>query len=210
MVLLSARCRHCDPVLPVTLPFPNELKPYVDFGVGSYWVYEDSATGRLDSTVLTNKVWGWDFDYAKNRCDEIYVRKKVETLTINYSIFQNGVFNRSYSIHRLYMLGSDAFDEFTELDDNDGWYIISYPLERPIINHTTLYDITQTKVDTVWVKSSFYLKPIKIIWVPTFGIKYFSSFDYYIPKLGRIKMTTIDTLNRNGNYTLNLIRYKIL
>ena len=73
-VLLSARCRHCDPVVPVTLPFPDALKPYVDFGVGSYWVYEDSATGKLDSVILVDKKWG----HEKYFLPSLLVIKKLE------------------------------------------------------------------------------------------------------------------------------------
>ena len=31
---------------------PQEFKDYVDFPVGSYWVYEDSISGNIDSIYL--------------------------------------------------------------------------------------------------------------------------------------------------------------
>lgn len=209
LVLLSARCRHCDPVAPVTLPFPDELKPYVDFGIGSYWVYEDSATGRLDSTVLTNKVWGWDYDYAKNGCDQIYVRKKVETLDLNYSFFQDGVYKNSYSEHRLYTLGWDTYDGNSLLVDDDDWFVIGYPLDGSRF-YDNGYDISQTILDTVSVKGNIYSHPLKITSVPSSGMKYFLYNKYYKENIGCLKFTGLDTINPKDNYNLSLIRYKIL
>lgn len=52
-VCLAVACRrlHDDDIIRL----PQELKDYVMFPVGSYWVYQDSVSGQKDSMVLTNQ-----------------------------------------------------------------------------------------------------------------------------------------------------------
>jgi hypothetical protein len=42
----------CKPPDPEIVYIPEEMKPYIMFPVGSYWVYEDSATLQTDSFCL--------------------------------------------------------------------------------------------------------------------------------------------------------------
>ena len=57
---------------------PQDLKDYVMFPVGSYWVYKDSLSGATDSIVLTKQETYieepghvWDF-YWENLRQEFY------------------------------------------------------------------------------------------------------------------------------------------
>ena len=53
--LLIALVQSCckKPKIP-TYYMPQEFKDYVDFPVGSWWVYEDSVTKKLDTVSLIN------------------------------------------------------------------------------------------------------------------------------------------------------------
>jgi hypothetical protein len=54
LLMLVFSCREKPD--PPTYLFPSEFLPYIVFQNGSYWVYEDSATGALDSVVVSNYV----------------------------------------------------------------------------------------------------------------------------------------------------------
>lgn len=211
-VLLSARCRHCDPVVPINLPFPKELKPYVDFGIGSYWVYQDSTTGKKDSVVLIDKKWGWDEASGMNDCKEYVVGKRVESLVLKYNVYRNDTFQRSYTIQSSNgnKLQTSINDTFTELDNSDGGYILSYPIERQAFEHSSGYRITQKFIDTITVNSIKYSNVLIIKAVLSGGIEFYSYYRYYQIKTGLILSLGRDTLNANGNYNRQLIRSKIL
>lgn len=52
LVLSSSKCRKDCKDKPRQVFLPQEVLDYVDFKTGTYWVYKDSATGRIDSEVV--------------------------------------------------------------------------------------------------------------------------------------------------------------
>lgn len=211
LVLLSARCRHCEPTAPVTLPFPEALKPYVDFGVGSYWIYEDSATGRLDSVVLINKVWGWDEASGLNKCKELEIGKRVESLQITYNVYQNGVFQWSYKIQTSNgnKLQTSINDSFTELDDENSFYILSFPLIRKTFFHVSSYNITQDFVDTLAIDGKTFRNLLHVHSSNSSGVKNFIYDEYYKDKIGKVLELELDTFH-NKSRRRELVNYKII
>ena len=61
--IISILCiaSNCKKELP-TYYMPQEFKDYVDFPVGSYWIYEDSITGAIDSVCLIER----EFEIVRN------------------------------------------------------------------------------------------------------------------------------------------------
>jgi hypothetical protein len=55
LLLLSASCEREKPD-PPTYYIPEEYKLYTEFHPGSYWIYEDSISGAIDSVVVTEYV----------------------------------------------------------------------------------------------------------------------------------------------------------
>lgn len=51
--LLATTCHKPEPE-PEAVPLPAELKAYTRFLPGTYWIYQDSVTGRLDSTWVVS------------------------------------------------------------------------------------------------------------------------------------------------------------
>ncbi|WP_303309545.1 hypothetical protein [Hymenobacter sp. BT730] len=51
--LLATTCHKPQPE-PEAVPLPAELKAYTRFRPGTYWIYQDSVTGRLDSTWVVS------------------------------------------------------------------------------------------------------------------------------------------------------------
>lgn len=73
---------------------PLEVYNYCYFKVGSWWVYQDSATGNLDTVFVTESQKGTDSSYyQKNSTQPIY-----EWFTMNTRSTDNG-YNYKYTLH---------------------------------------------------------------------------------------------------------------
>jgi len=54
VIIMTASCQN-EPI--PTYYMPQEFKDYVDFPVGSYWIYEDSISGDVDTfTIIGRKI----------------------------------------------------------------------------------------------------------------------------------------------------------
>ena len=53
-LLLAGGCHKPEPDEPEAVPLPAELKSYTLFEPGTYWIYQDSASQRLDSVWVVS------------------------------------------------------------------------------------------------------------------------------------------------------------
>ncbi|MBI4647496.1 MAG: hypothetical protein HY738_13130 [Bacteroidia bacterium] len=93
LVCISAEC--CKEKESPTYYMPQEFKDYVVFPQGSYWIYEDSISEKMDSIILqtqTTKIleppsyndWGYNYECL---VDWVYSSYK------NQTIFREGKYN---------------------------------------------------------------------------------------------------------------------
>src|SRR5436853_130194 len=46
-------CKHDKPPVPLDRTIPADMKSYWTFKPGTYWIYQDTVTGKLDSVYVT-------------------------------------------------------------------------------------------------------------------------------------------------------------
>jgi len=89
--MFAQSCR--EPEKPIYY-MSQEFKDYVDFPVGSWWVYEDSITGEIDSISLIYSeyeiIYNHDLDYQFENLTQRY-RCKDSTLVVSASCEDTGL-----------------------------------------------------------------------------------------------------------------------
>jgi hypothetical protein len=55
-----------------TIRIPQEVKDYMQFKTGTWWVYEDSVSLAIDCVYVTNHAQGFDTIYEGGQIKEIY------------------------------------------------------------------------------------------------------------------------------------------
>jgi hypothetical protein len=81
IVFLGTKCRK-DNTPPPTYYLPQEVKDYMYFQPGTYWVYKDSASGVLDSIIVTeanSEMFTDMFDPPANKISHIEERFTIKT-----------------------------------------------------------------------------------------------------------------------------------
>ncbi len=146
ILFLASNCKKKP-----TYYMPQEFKDYVDFPVGSYWVYEDSVSGIKDSIYL----------YGRNLTiyepDNFYF--KCEELEQNfYSSYNNEL--RAYSC---LLIDDPSFYEYCGYGyytTKANWnveYIINYDslkiLDEWFKNVYCIYTYAKNKIYYYWVKN---------------------------------------------------------
>lgn len=76
------------PPEPATTPLSNTLKQYFGFPEGSYWIYEDSLTTAVDSSVYTNYLLDENVGHNFGNCT--LERMRVQLYRSFYDITLNG------------------------------------------------------------------------------------------------------------------------
>ncbi len=73
-VLLFTGCRKDLAVNPedVTIKIPQEVKDYMQFKTGSWWLYEDSVSLAKDCVYVTSHTEGFDTVYEDGQVKQIY------------------------------------------------------------------------------------------------------------------------------------------
>jgi hypothetical protein len=91
---LQYGCKKTEENVPYN-PAPQEMKDYLWFDTGSYWVYEDSATNQLDSIVIssTQETTVEDRNNGKHYADYQFLRVNATSITTGstYSFYMTGV-----------------------------------------------------------------------------------------------------------------------
>jgi hypothetical protein len=210
--LLSSRCRkHCDPENPQTLYFPGELKTYLDFGNGSYWIYKDSASGNIDSLVLAKRTWGWDEAFGTNECKQKVAYKKIESLSMSYLLYRDGSFLYNYTeqTNNSSKLQTSLYDAFTILiNDYNNMVVMHFPFSDTSYTGGG-YRVTEEFLDSITINGTLYSHVLKI---NKNLIEYPMNSHleiYYKDNIGCILSKSRDDLHPNLNFKKQIIYYKI-
>jgi hypothetical protein len=104
------------PDLSWPLYIPNEMKAYVEFKPGTYWVYKDSISGQLDSVYVTYHNTGFDTTTGHI----FYDWGVFEWLITEYKSSRTGYFYYTY-VHTVH----------------SGWYPDQYPFRHELFVEKT-------------------------------------------------------------------------
>lgn len=96
-VCFASSCRKKEPE-PIMRLIPQGMKDYWDFKVGTWWVYQDSATGAVD-TVKVEEYRNLEFDGTLSHSAEAARCEYLEILTYNTgdNYHNRYLINSSYS-----------------------------------------------------------------------------------------------------------------
>jgi len=147
ILFLASNCKKKP-----TYYMPQEFKDYVDFPVGSYWVYEDSISGNIDSIYL--------IDY------KTYIFDPQHTCYCYYEILEQNFYS-SYNNHLRAQSWLDMDDPsyyeysgygyFTMRKNWNVEYIINYDslkiLDEWFKNVYCIYTYAKNKIYYYWVKN---------------------------------------------------------
>ncbi|GHV43389.1 hypothetical protein FACS1894180_2320 [Bacteroidia bacterium] len=75
-----------------TLTISQEHKDYFLFDIGSYWIFQDSATFEIDSMVVT------DIQYSIGTIHGDLYSREYETYSVNLDVFKDNIKIKSTSI----------------------------------------------------------------------------------------------------------------
>ncbi len=162
-------CGNCEKPGGPTYYIPQELKDYVMFPKGSYWIFEDSLSGAIDSIYL--------IDY-KTYIEEPNFHEKQEILEQTfYSSYWN---NERKGGGELSSVGNPAVYSYGGIK---GHYISSSDVGYKIDNqyyYLSYHD--SLKVNNVWYKS------VKCI-------VYYNKLNYWVKHIGPVKVEIPDSTN---------------
>lgn len=151
LALLSfAGCKKDKEPDPGPLYIPQEVKDYVFFQPGTYWVYIDSISGRVDSVAVYETTHGFDtLTIGKNpkRAYEIFVVKAHSFMDGWDYYFE---VNTTYSANDNTLF--DIFEEKLKPTDYAGRTILF--LYKPIIGKDLPYINSHLKVEDIY--SNYY------------------------------------------------------
>jgi hypothetical protein len=150
VMLLSSRCRKkCEPVTPEKILIPQEILDYVDFKKGTYWIFKDSITGDIDSSIVISSEHIFEDVKTLNDCDDLVLSKQFENVIIIADKFDTTgklivQFEMSFS-NGPKMHGNAPIDEF--IIDNYDNFKIAYPFNKTY--NTDVQTINEFKVDSI-------------------------------------------------------------
>jgi hypothetical protein len=129
---------------------PQEFKDYVDFPVGSYWVYEDSVSGIKDSIYLYQRNLTI-YDFERNYC---YYEKLEQNF---YSSYNNHLRAQSWlDVDDPSFYEYSGYGYFTLRKNFNVVYIINYDslkiLDEWYKNVHCIYNYPNNKIYYYWVK----------------------------------------------------------
>ena len=128
----------------------HEFKDYVDFPVGSYWVYEDSVSGIKDSIYLYQRNLTI-YDFERNYC---YYEKLEQNF---YSSYNNHLRAQSWlDVDDPSFYEYSGYGYFTLRKNFNVVYIINYDslkiLDEWYKNVHCIYNYPNNKIYYYWVK----------------------------------------------------------
>lgn len=156
---------------------PQDFKDYVVFPEGSYWVYEDSVTGDIDSV------------YLQSQKIEIYTPPSYNNPGYNFEFLKENVFS-SNSNQVFYKEG--IYNQYIPSNINNS-YLYRYDIQLYYISSvdigTTISNLTyKSFLDSLTVKSKTF-KKVKVFSTPP---EYYSNGSflctYYGHNVGLIKL----------------------
>jgi hypothetical protein len=201
-------CKKEQPDPPIDY-MPQDFKDWMCFKEGTYWVYQDSITGRLDSTVVTwNKTEIRDFYFEKG--DEKPI-KKGEILSYETYSFSSGVTYQYVTVDRCLFSDPDyqntaclSTNRFLMQNGHKGNTDEFLYYKEPIGYGS--FTFLTARYDSLKVGNQ-YFKNVAVNWQPNFDTPHKIQFWYYIAKgIGIVQIR----VKGNGQISSQqLIRYHI-
>lgn len=155
LLILVHSCR--EPEKPVYY-MPQEFKDYVDFPVGSWWVYEDSITMIIDSiclnTVVISTFEPSNMDYKFEKLDQTFSSSNSDSNFGGGSFFDISTFE--YSANGYY------FDISNGITDIQCAYLFSV-YDTLLINNTPYFNVVCIKRSSCGGNGCYY-------WVKHIGL----------------------------------------
>ena len=183
-ILFFSGCKKDQPEPPVDY-LPQDFKDWMCFKEGTYWVYQDSITGKLDSTIVT---------WSKTEIQEFYLEKgdekpikKWEALIYETHAFSS-CFTYRYVTVDYCMAPNPDYQNIACLStnrfliNNNGQEsgIDEFLYYREPIGYGS-YTFLTARYDSLKVGNQ-YFKNVAVNWQPNFDTPHKIQFWYYIAK----------------------------
>jgi hypothetical protein len=172
-------------------PIANQLKKY-SFEPGSYWIYQDSASGTIDSqsvyyySAQSHTVIGDDYSGNGGWCNEYG-----DVFKMSIASVWNGIPHDSIT--------------FNIVNGGGGPQIsVSYSPPNTLYSVYSYSALQGQMVDTL---TNFYVLGQTFAKVYR-ELSYYNSLMYHVDNVGVIKWVFNDTIN--GQHTWNLLRYHVI
>lgn len=215
-VCTSSKCRknNCtDPKndKPKVVLTPDEFKAYFNFKAGSYWVYQDSATGKLDSVVLDSTFTTWDEGKGLDDCENLHVFKRVENIISYYSAYDSAGNKTGYSRTKLNNNGKiySNDNDNTFILEEDGNIKLVYPFSGSFSDFG--YMRTINFYPDILINNGNYKNIVRVFSNDTNSPKnwpYYYIY-YHEKNIGVIHISSVDAYNNNHTSAMHLIRYMV-
>jgi hypothetical protein len=209
VILLSSRCKKnvtCTPAPVIKVMIPQELLDYVDFKAGSYWVYQDSASGRIDSEVVVSSRHVMDDKYASNNCSEVAITSQYENIEINMERYDSTgklTYSWTRSFNNVAKMRDHSQDSLFIIDNLNSFYI-GYPFKQK----WTVASATCTCsfFDSTLLNGKWYFDVIKVSRI-NLDLPDDRSYIYHAKRIGKVHFDNF--LTGRPNYPVRLLRYHI-
>ncbi len=208
-LLLTSSCIKEPPapaqtLIPKERLLPEEAKAYIAFKPGTYWVYQDSATGARDSVWVNYLYYKKDtgYDVLNNYLIYEYYELKTTSLLDGYFYY--------YELNSIYSSGSRNHIRRTKTKFGDyvGWTIsFEYPIVPGNVLYGGAYDVTTTTnyYDSLNIKGIVYHK-VSRLHNKENPTEYGCQTIFYLAKdFGIIRKVNLDSVS-----TWNLVKYQII
>lgn len=207
-VLLSLQCKRpdCSKDVPLETMIPQEVLDYVDFKAGSYWVYQDSVTGEIDSEVVISSKHLMENVSTTNNCGEVAISYRFENINMLINRYDSagtlkGSFIREFN-NSAKKSNANQINVF--IIDNNNSFLIGYPFSLKYFEGE--YECTETLLDTLKLDNKEYIKALKLSKIFATAPSNYILF-YFANQIGVIKKTSV--IFGKTDRVFKLIRYKI-
>jgi hypothetical protein len=204
--LLACSC-HDEPV---GIPLPPEMKEWVYFKPGSYWIYQNDSTGEIDSVFVVSASFKTDSDYADGELKRLIDNVNVE--------MRNSGNDRIYIEASIYC---NVFEDYEIGGLKKEFRFIYTGNNNKVIKDDTIAPISATLNTIVKSYNNYFLKEIEFTDVLHYKvnvrnvegtngsyINFHTYNEYYLAKNKWI-IKKIEG-DRNGFHYWSVIRYKIV
>lgn len=163
-VLVMARCKRHDcskDIIPKVM-IPQEVLDYVDFKAGTYWVYQDSATGRIDSEVVVSSRHYMQDVVTTNDCGAVAPTRQYENIEMIIQRYDSAGNKKESWIREFDNVNKmrDNRQDNMFIIDNYGSFEIGYPFNIPYyLGGDVIY---QYKIDSVKINGIYRFDALKV------------------------------------------------
>ena len=187
---------------------PQEVLDYVDFKAGSYWIYQDSATGRIDSEVVVSNRHYLEGTSDNSICDQqFYQYENIEMIKERYDSAGNLTFTWIVEFENNFKRGKPEYNGIFLIDNYDD-LTIGFPFNK---NYWVgSYAYSEEELDSIVINNITYPRVLKVVGKFD-GINLnidFKIYNYLSKKIGKVGLATTGA-NWNDFSRIYLLRYWI-